>query len=465
MSNGALDPSTIAQTIGGLRRGWREFLRLPTIILVAFVVLSAVTYLLDRPQSGWADGLQEFLGRRLFQDEEATRGVLTTVATSLITVSSITFSVLLLAAQQAASAMTQEVLDQFLRRKLNQAFFGFFAGVSVFALITLATVSPEHNPIFGATVALAATIVGLCLIVVLVYSTLYQMRPAVIVQGIHDLTLSARSSQADLVRETSAPRDRKGEQCTDVLSGTDGYIVDVNLGRVLRAIEGAGERVEVDLLQPIGGYVAHGDSVARIYCASDETAEHLSTEVQRSIDLADDRSIDFDPSFGIEQLMAIAWTSISTSKQSPSPGIRVSHSLRDILARLVSDDHALERSPDSPVSYPDTLMEEVFEAFEELGVVSSESMQAQQFATLAETFTGLYSRMPSDCQARMEEATRRLLPALGDHVLSRRLDTSLAGLSATLRAAGRTGVADEVEAARRGLAATVGQLRSRATRA
>lgn len=447
----------------GLRRGFREFLRLPAIVLAAFLLLSAITYVLD--QADWAEGPRGWLGDRLFQDAAATSEVLATVAASLITVSSITFSVLLLAVQQSASAMTQEVLDQFLRRKLNQAFFGFFAGLSVFALITLSTVSPEHNPIIGATLCLAGAVVALCLIVVLVYSTLYQMRPAVIVRGIHELTLAARSRQADLVRGTRPPPERSEASRLDVISDADGYVVDVKLDRILRAIDRCEGVAEVDLLLPIGGFVAHGDTVASIFCLADETAEHLNQEVQRAIELADDRSIDFDPSFGVEQLMAIAWTSISTSKQSPSPGIRVNHALRDLLARLVSDDHETERSVHSRVAYPDTLMEEVFEAFEELAVVASESMQGQQLATVLETFTGLYQRLPADCQQRMEEATLRVLPSAGDHVLTRRLEVALTDLAATFEQGGRMATARAVDEARRELAASVGKLKSRATRA
>ncbi len=59
------------------------------------------------------------------------------VATSLLTVTSITFSVLTLAVQQTASSLTAVVFDQFLRRTSNQVYFGFFVGLTAFTFIVL----------------------------------------------------------------------------------------------------------------------------------------------------------------------------------------------------------------------------------------------------------------------------------------------------------------------------------------
>ena len=54
-----------------------------------------------------------------------------------MTVASITISLLLLALQQSAANMTTQILDQFLRRRINQAYFGFFVGLALYSLVTL----------------------------------------------------------------------------------------------------------------------------------------------------------------------------------------------------------------------------------------------------------------------------------------------------------------------------------------
>ena len=89
-----------------------------------------------------------------FADAESTTQVLSTIAGGMITITSITFSLLLVALQQSAGSMTHAVFDQFLRRRLNQFYAGWFIGITLFTLVTLATVGPEFNPIYGATLAL-----------------------------------------------------------------------------------------------------------------------------------------------------------------------------------------------------------------------------------------------------------------------------------------------------------------------
>lgn len=62
------------------------------------------------------------------------------IATGVVTVASISLSVLLLAVQQTTSSLSPVVLDQFIRRRGNQAFLGFFIGLALFAYVVMAAV-------------------------------------------------------------------------------------------------------------------------------------------------------------------------------------------------------------------------------------------------------------------------------------------------------------------------------------
>src|SRR6185437_4804766 len=160
------------------RRAIALFLALPSMVVIGFLLLSVVIYVADEawsrgqvpPGFGWLGSL---LG-----DSNALSALLTTIASSIITVTSITFSLLLIALQQGASALTAQVTDQFLMRRINQFYFGFFVGLSVYVLLTLVTVSDSHRPVFGTSVALVLTMIALCLIVLMIYNTIEQMRPA-----------------------------------------------------------------------------------------------------------------------------------------------------------------------------------------------------------------------------------------------------------------------------------------------
>lgn len=226
---------------------------------------------------------------------------------------------------------------------------------------------------------------------------------------------------------------------------------------------------EIIVLVSIGSYVAFGDAVVSVRGKIDD-AKAIEDAVRGAVCLERQRNLARDPAYGVEQLATISWTSISTAKSNPEPGLLVIRRLRDVLARWAAE--AIEEGeppgaagePEATVVYPDNVLSQLMDAFESLAVVSSVSMQHQAFAEVARTFATTFDRLPTDLQARAEELIRRILPALGDHVLTADLDAALADLTGALEEAGRRAAADGVRAAREGLAGTVGELNSRATR-
>ena len=120
---------------------------MPLAIAVGFSLLAAVV--------AWADA-QRLLPGPVRQALEAivpagdATDFISAMVTSLMTVTSITFSVLLIAVQQTASSLTPVVFDQYLRRTGNRVYFGFFVGATAFAFILLAAARGKPAPELGA---------------------------------------------------------------------------------------------------------------------------------------------------------------------------------------------------------------------------------------------------------------------------------------------------------------------------
>jgi uncharacterized membrane protein len=152
-------------------RAYSVFLGIPTLVIAAFLLLAALVYLLDTVHIPVLTSLRQWLSRYVFKSPEATSNLLRVLTGSIITITSITFSILALAVQQAASLFTSQVIDQFLGRKLNQVYFGYFVGLSLYLLL-LAAVGEGFNPILGAMLAVLFTIVALYFLVVLIYATI-----------------------------------------------------------------------------------------------------------------------------------------------------------------------------------------------------------------------------------------------------------------------------------------------------
>lgn len=455
----------LVQTADTVRRAFSEFLAIPTAVITGFLLLACGTFVLDHSAIAWLEparaALHEFL-----KDPAATATLLGTIAGSLITVTSITISLLLVTVQQAAGTMTAQVFDQFLRRRLNQFHFGFFVGLSLFALVTLATVDDPFNPVFGATLVFVFTVVALFLLIVLFYTAIDQMRPVEIIQTIHDHVLHAhRQQQRFLARTRAVPTGARGVTMP-ARSTVHGFVTRIDLDGIRTCLGRNVTGWEVLLAVGIGSHVATGDVLAQAVASSADEARRLADGVTRSVHIERQRSMVADPAYGIAQLETIAWTSISTSKSDPAPGILTIYSLRDLLARWSAEDPPRPGAGEPlPIVYVDHTFARLMTAFETLAVVASESMQHQTLIAILDALASLFERLQPAQARRVEDLVLRVLSSVGDHVLTAELDRSLRGLAQVLAAAGRQSAAAAVEDGRRQLEHSVGRLGSRATRA
>ena len=110
------------------------------------------------------------------------------------------------------------MFDQFLRRRSNQLYFGVFIGLALYALLVLASITPSHHPVYGVALAGVLTVAALYMLILLIYTTIDQSRPVVILRTIHDHTLVARERQLRLVQGTRRTPRLHGSPAARVLA-------------------------------------------------------------------------------------------------------------------------------------------------------------------------------------------------------------------------------------------------------
>ena len=446
------------------RRSLKEFIGLPLVVVAAFLGLFALTYGLD-------DALWDGTGpapfpwlAHLLGDTSAIASLLGTVASGMITVTSITFSLLLIAVQQTASTLSTHVYDQFIQRSSNKFSFGFFVGLSVFVLLTLGSASPVHKPIVGALLSLVMTGAALCMVVILIYSTIDQMRPHSVITAIHDHTIKARAADRAMIAGTR--REPRAGLSWSRTVRTDVYGVVCSIDVPALARSAAEHDVDVEIVARVGTNVAFRDPLYRLHAAHPRTADTqaiLAEAIGKAITIEPRRTIDSDAGFGIEQLYSIAWTTASTSKQNPQPAILVCHCLRDLIARWSRAD-PIPSEAASRVVYADRAVDDAILAIAAIGVVASESMQNTLAAEVWRTLATLIDDVPDAQLPPLTDTVRRLLSALGDHVLTADLQHELSRCRLALIGRGEDAAADAIQEAAGKLAASIGVLHARGTR-
>lgn len=442
-----------------VRRAFGEFLTVPLVVVAGFLLMGLGAYAVDTgagPRSSWGPlwrWLDHFVG-----DPETATGLLSTLAGGLITVTSITFSILLLAIQQGASALTNQIFDQYLRRVSNQLYFGMFVGASLYLVETLALINDSYHPVLGVVLAVVVTIVALGGLIPLIYSTIEQTKPVTIIGTIHDSALKARQKQRAWLERTAEPLDEPGSGQV-ITSITDGYVARIHVAGLEKV---ARDGRSIELLVSLGDFAPCGSPLAVVRPAG---ADEIADAVRRAVTLARERELSGDPGFAVDQLSAIGWTATSTAKSNPAAALIAIHALQDLLWRWL-DDRTLspERPGSAPVRYRDGLSQALMDSFESLIVVASESMQHQSLAAVMEALTRTFPAQPDALKARTEELLLVSLAVLGDHAPTRLLQARFEEAAAALAVDGRTAVATALQTAWSKLGRTRGTLHSRSSR-
>lgn len=431
-----------------------DFSGVPLLIIGGLLILAVLVLWADHSSQGWSHSLRSLITEVAFQSPATTGEVLNLLGGGLLTMTSLTVSMLLLALQQTATNMGNLVYDQFKKRRGNRVLVGYIIGAVVFSIVLRPFASDSFNPVISVSFATVIGVVAVVSLVYFLYSTIYQMRPQTIVKEIHNTTLSARQHQLEFLARTRRDAQLDTLGGADVRSATNGYVVDVELDPIASAISTAPIAVEIEAYAHLGSYVTYNEVIARVRCDDPTEAEKVADQVKDAYRLYERRQDTHDAAFGLEQFEMTAWTEMSSAKQNPETGLFVINAVGDVLSRW-SEDHSRRRQETLPFVYRDDVDVSAIGVLESLAIVSQESHQHQGMALILETITEVIPRMNDRMLRRTDELIQRTIPLLEEQTLSTRLDHAMSDLVATLRKGGETPVAVIMEDARTHMAGDV----------
>ena len=148
-----------------------NFWFVPTLMVAGAVFLSLVTISLDKVAG--ARGRIAALGWTFTRGPEGSRAVLSTVAGSMMTITSITFSITIVALQLASSQFGPRLLRNFMSDRGNQVSLGIFIATFAYCLLILRTVNGTEGqqfvPHISVTVGLLLALTSLGVLIYFIH--------------------------------------------------------------------------------------------------------------------------------------------------------------------------------------------------------------------------------------------------------------------------------------------------------
>ncbi len=312
----------------------------PTLIVTASVALALGLVELDSMAS--RENLMEAWPRLFGAGAEGSRGLLSTIAGSMITVTGVTFSITIVALALASSQYTSRVLANFIRDRANQTVLGFFLGVFAYCLIVLRTIRGGDEGAFvpgvAVLVALLLSFVAIGFLIFFIHHIAASIQASSIIATTAQETLHAvdrlfPTTMGEPLSDFSEPRypgPSEGGWST-VASPRSGYLQAVDVALLFRLAREHDTVVRME--RGLGEFAIEGCPLASVGGSPPDRA--LQRKLTSAYTISRQRTLQQDAAYGLRQIVDVALKALSPGVNDTTTAVSCIDFLGAILARLI----------------------------------------------------------------------------------------------------------------------------------
>ena len=291
---------------------------------------------------------------------DGVRGVLSSIAGSIITVTGVVFSITVVALQLASTQYSPRVLRTFLEDRSTHVVMGLFIATFTYSLLVLRTVRGESDnlaefvPSISVTIAMVLGLASVACLIYFVHHSAQSIRASVIVKR---LTVDARHiAHHAFPREFGRPESEAEGPRAPLLNGTRRAPVRTASAGYLNAVaEDALFSLEHDspivvhMCARLGDYLRTGDVVAEVEAAGD--ADELAEQARDAFTLGSEAVGRADMGLGVSRLAEVAVRALSPGINDPGTAQACLDALSEVFVTIGCHEtpHPVRVGPDDRV--------------------------------------------------------------------------------------------------------------------
>ncbi|MDI1230289.1 MAG: DUF2254 domain-containing protein [Methylobacter sp.] len=271
------------------------------------------------------------------------RGLLTTVASSMITVAGVVFSITIVALALTSSQYTSRVLRNFMRDPINQVVLGVFVGIFAYCLVVLRTIRGGDEgafvPSLAVLVGLILAFVGIAFLIYFIHHISMSIQASSILAAAAQDTINAVDHLFPNMLSKNADEEADGHRAiflaehtwTAIPAQKTGYIENVGLDALLALARERGIILRME--RGIGEFVVEDTPLISV-AGSGELDEQMTDELNALYVISRQRLVEQDVAFGIRQIVDIALKALSPGINDTTTAVMCVDYLTAILVRL-----------------------------------------------------------------------------------------------------------------------------------
>lgn len=308
-----------------LKRLWRKTYFIPMASGVGALALAAGTACMDQ-RGLWPAGTSAFL----FTTPELGRIILSVLVGALLTMTTITFSTIMVVLTLYSGQFSPRVLQDFLENRITLRILGAFMGTFVYAVVSLLLAREGSSPGIAAPgIGVVLAVFCLALFAYFLHHVAKSIQINSLIERLTREILGVIEEKVEEIRAYENIRNRPagyaglqlGAPDREICSGKAGYIQGFDEKTLVALGREHGFVVKTE--QKVGDYVDEETPVLTLYesnpgVAAEEALEHRLAE---TFFVGEDRNREQDVDLGISKLVEIALRAISPGINDPNTAI------------------------------------------------------------------------------------------------------------------------------------------------
>lgn len=300
----------------------------PTFIGLSFLVISYLTISFDFSEMG-KQVKANLLPYTSLKDASTARSIISAITSGIISLTVFSFSMVMIILSQAASQMSNRVLNRLIGNRFQQVVLGIYIGTIVYSLFLLSTIrdidSGIYIPALSTYLLILLTIFDIFLFIYFLHYVTQSIKYEVIIQRVYNETRKRLEDACGLARPASKLIELLGNHY--VIANSSGIYEGFDKETLLGLADD--EDCLFYTLHTPGTFVLQGQPLLQ---ASKPISEDTHDKAARGLRINDSESIEENYAYGLRQLSEVAVKALSPGVSDPGTAIISLRALAQLFA-------------------------------------------------------------------------------------------------------------------------------------
>ncbi len=320
-----------------------NFWFVPSLMILLTIAMVVLTVWIDVNEM-W--GAKKYFSILYAIDSQAIRSLLGIIAGSMITVTSIAFSITIVSLTMASSQFGPRLMRNFMMDRVTQVVLGMFTSNFVFCILVFCAISLNQNYHFTPGITLLWALIMTLVSVGFLIHFIHHVAKSIQADSVVDDVYSELQSNIDKFFPQYAqdnewrpqlrtqPLDSDGyEHKHPLRASRSGYVQLIDFHSLLKLLVAHDLRIE--MLFSAGNYVHKGGVFAKLF-SRNEKFDAGEVDIEKHFVLGAKRTPIQDPEFAVHQLVEIALRALSPGINDPYTAMVCVDKLGSVLCDLTN---------------------------------------------------------------------------------------------------------------------------------